>query len=95
MRIVSPCFRAKRARKQEIQFFPTFFHTFTNHGCRQESVRGAEPEGFWSHSKHMLGSFGDFGMTFRSLWAYEGYLEIIVVDFWKILIFPMDFNDLI
>ena len=43
----------------------------------------------------LLGSFGDFGMTFRSLCAYEGDLGIILVDFLEILIFPIDFNDFI
>ena len=95
MCIVSPCVRPKRAHKQEIHIFPTFFNTFTNHECPQESLRGAEPDGFWGNSNHMLGSFADFGMTFRSLWAYEGYLGIILVDFRKILIFLIDSNDFI
>ena len=95
MCIVSPCVRPKRAHKQEIHIFPTFFDTFTNHEAPQEAPQGSETEGFWGPSKHILGSFGDFGMTFRALWAYEGYLGIILVDFLKILIFPIDFNDFI
>ena len=95
MCILSPCFRPKRAHKQEIHIFPTFLDTFTNHGSPQEFPRGVESEGFWGHSKHILGSFGDFGMTFRSLWAYEGGLGIILVDFLRIRIFPIDFNDFI
>ena len=95
MHIVSPCVRPKRAHKQEIQIFRTFFNTFTNHECPQESIQGVGPEGFWGHSKHILGSFGDFGMTFRSLWAYEGYLGIMLADFQNIFIFLTDFNDFI
>ena len=88
MRIVSPCVRPKGAHKQEIHIFTTFFDTFANHESSQEvSV--------WGHSKHILGSFGDFGMTFRSLWAYEGGLGSILVDFLKIFIFKTDFNDFI
>ena len=75
--------------------FPTFFDTFTNHECPQESPQGVESEGFWGHSKHILGSFGDFGMTFRSLWVYEGYFDITLVNFLKIPIFPTDFDDFI
>ena len=93
MCIVSPCVRPKRAHKREIHIFPRFFDTFTNHGGAQESPRGVEPEGFGGHSKHILGSFGDFGMTFRSLWAYERDLEILLIDFLRMLIFPIDFND--
>ena len=64
------------------------FSILANHESLQELlVRG--------HSKHILGSFGDFGMTFRSLWAYEGGLGSILVDFLKIFIFPIDFNDFI
>ena len=48
-----------------------------------------------SEPGRFLASFGDFGMTFRSLWAYEGGLGSILVDFLKILIFPIDFNDFI
>ena len=95
MRIVSPCVRPKGAHKQEIHIFTTFFDTFTNHEGAQESPQVLESEGFWGHSKDILGSFGDFGMTFRSLWAYEGGLGSILVDFLKILIFPIDFNDFI
>ena len=61
---------------------------FANHESSQELL-------VWGHSKHILGSFGDFGMTFRSLWAYEGGLGSILVDFLKIHIFPIDFNDFI
>ena len=88
MRIVSPCVRPKGAHKQEIHIFTTFFDTFANHESSQELL-------VWGHSKHILGSFGDFGMTFRSLWAYEGGLGSILVDFLKILIFRIDFNDFI
>ena len=95
MCIVSRCVRPKRAHKKEIHIFPTFFDTFTNHGPSQESPVGVESAGFWGHSKHILGSFGDCGMTFTSLLAYRGYLEIILVDFRKIVIFPIDFNDFI
>ena len=95
MCIVSPCVRPIRAHKQEIHIFPRFFDTFTNHECPQESARGVESEGFGGHSKHILGAFGDFGMTFRSLWAYEGYLGIILVDVLKIFFFPIELNDFI
>ena len=95
MCIVSPCVCPKRAHKQEIYIFLKFVNTFTNHDPSQESLEGVGPEGFWGHSKHILGSFGDFGMTFRSLWAYEGGLGSILVDFLKIFIFPIDFNDFI
>ena len=61
---------------------------FANHGHPEELI-------VWGHSKHILGSFGDFGMTFRSLWAYEGGLGSILVDFLKIFIFQIDFNDFI
>ena len=81
MRIVSPCVRPKGAHKQEIHIFTTFFDTFANHESSQELL-------VWGHSKHILGSFGDFGMTFRSLWAYEGSLGSILVDLLKIFIFP-------
>ena len=91
MCIVSPCVRPERAHKQEIHIFPKFFNTFTNHEASQESPVGVESGGFGGHSKDMLGSFGDFGITSRSLWAYEGYLGIILVDFRKIFIFPIRF----
>ena len=54
-----------------------------------------ESGGFWGHSKHILGSFGDFEMTLRLRWAYEGYLGIILSDFRKIFTSPSDFNDFI
>ena len=95
MRIISPCVHPKWVHKQEIHIFPLFFDTFTNHEASQESPRGVEPEGFWGHSRFTLGSFGDFGMTFRTIWVYEGYFDIILVDFQKIFIFPMYFNDFI
>ena len=95
MCIVSPCVRPKRAHKRGIHLFPTFFDTFTNHGASQESPRGAEPEGFWGHSRFILGSFGDFGMTFKTIWVYEDYFDIMLIDFQKIFFFPMDFNGFI
>ena len=45
--------------------FPTFFDTFTNHEGAQRAPQDSETEGFGGHSKHLLESFGDFGMTFR------------------------------
>ena len=95
MRIVSPCVRPERAHNQETDIFPRFSYTFTNHGGAQESPRFLESEGFWGHSKHILGLFGDFGMTFRSLWVCEVYFGIILVDFQKAFIFPAYFNDFI
>ena len=95
MRPISSCVHAKWVHKQEIHIFLLCFDTFTNHECAQESPRVLESEGFWGHSEHILGSFGDFGMTFGSLWAYGGYLGIILVDFQRILIFPTDFNGFI
>ncbi len=38
---------------------------------------------FWGH-------FGHFGMTFRPLWVYDGYLGVIFVDCEKTFIFPTD-----
>ena len=88
MRIVSPCVRPKGAHKQEIHIFTTFFDTFANHESSQELL-------VWGHSKHILGSFGDFGMTFRTIWVYEDYFDIILMDFQNIFIFPTDFSDVI
>ena len=95
MRIVSPCVRSKRVHKREIHIFPTFFNTFTNHGCPQESPKLPESDGFWGHSRFILGSCGSLGMTFTSLWVYEGCFDLILVAFQRILIFPTDFNDFI
>ena len=77
MRPISLCVHAKWVHKQEIHIFPLFFDTFTNHGASQESPQVVEPEGLWGHSRFTLGSFGDFGMTFRSLWVCGGHFGII------------------
>ena len=44
---------------------------------------------------YIWGSLGDFGMTFRSLWVYDGYLGIILADFQKTHISQTDFHDFI
>ena len=95
MRPISSCVHAKWVHRREIHIFPLFLDTCTNHEASQESPRVVEPEGFWGHSRFTLGSFGDFGMTFRTIWVYEGYFDIILVDFQEILIFRMDFNGFI
>ena len=39
-----------RREAQGLGGFPTFFDTFTNHGCPQELLQSGEPEGFCGHS---------------------------------------------
>ena len=39
--------------------------------------------------------FGDFGMRFRLRWVYEGYFDIILLDFQKTFISPINFNNCI
>ena len=74
MRIISPFVRPKRAPKQQIHIFATFFMIFTDHECSHESLKLSGPEGFWGHSRCMLATLG-------WLLDYFGYVRVTLESF--------------